>query len=175
MSHALLRMSSALSVIIQSYEPPPADILGSKEVDGRLLVVQHRKPTDLQHVKDAVAYIVQPAVAPLASGGLASRELITAELHSHLSVLRTNPSAIVIFAPTLLPESESAEVGLEIQARLRDFAHLLLGNEGALEVAELIKLVEEVWDTNGKLVVTNRLRSGGGATIALTVRYQSVA
>ena len=150
-------------------------MLDSTEVNSRLLVVQRRKPTELQPVKDAAVYIVQPALSPLTGNGTASRELLTAELQSHLSVLRANPSALLIIAPTLLPEPDSGEVQMEVQARLRDFAHLLLSNESALEVTELVKLIEGVWNVNGKLVVTNRLRSASGATIALAVQHQSFA
>ena len=150
-------------------------MLDSTGVNSRRLVVQRRKPTELQPVKDAAVYIVQPALSPLTGNGTASRELLTAELHSHLSVLRANPSALLIFAPTLLPEPDSGEIRMEVQARLRDFAHLLLSNESALEVTELAKLIEGVWNVNGKLVVTNRLRSASGAIIALAVQHQSFA
>lgn len=96
-----------------------------------------------------------------------------AELHSHIDVLRANPSALLIVAPTLLPEPGSVDLGVEVQARLRDFSHLHLGNESALEVAELARLIEGVSDQSGRLVISNRLCSASGAAIALAAQYQS--
>lgn len=148
-------------------------MLETPEVDSRLLAVQLRTPRELQPVRDAAVYIVQPALSPLTGSGIASHGLLAAELRSHLSVLRANPSALMIVAPTLLPEANSGEIKMEVQARLQDFAHLLLSNESAWEVTELMKLIDGVCNEHGKLVVTNRLRSASGATIALAVQHQS--
>ncbi|KAK6397631.1 hypothetical protein LTR81_025692 [Elasticomyces elasticus] len=166
-SQALLQLSHPLAVIVQTYESASPDMLESSEVDNRLLAVQLRSPTELQPVRDAVMYVLQPGLSPLVGSGIASRELLTAELHSHLSVLQANPLAILIVAPTLLPEANSGQVDLEVQARLQDFAHMLLNNESAWEVGELMKLVDEVFDKHGRLVVVDRLQSAGCATVAL--------
>ena len=68
----------------------------------------------------------------------------------------------------------SVAVNVEVQAQLRDIAHLQLGNESALEVTKLAKVIEAVCDRHGRLIVTNRLRSLNGATIALAMQYQSL-
>ena len=120
----------------------------------------------------AAVYVVRPALSTITINGEPTHGLLMAELYSHVHVLRTNPSALLIVAPTLLPEPGSVDVNLEIQARLRDFSHLQVNNEGALEVSELAGLIASVSDQNGKLVATNRLRSTNGATIALVVQYQ---
>ncbi|KAK5713213.1 hypothetical protein LTR15_011576 [Elasticomyces elasticus] len=174
-SQALLQLSHPLAVIIQTYDAASPDILESSEVDSRLLKVQFRSPTELQPVRDAVMYVLQPGLSPSIGSGIASRELLTAELHSHLSVLQANPLAILIVAPTLLPEANSGQVDLEVQARLQDFAHILLNNESAWEVSELMKLVDEVVNMHGRLVVVDRLQSAGCATIALVVQYRLYA
>ncbi|KAK3629218.1 hypothetical protein LTR56_005094 [Elasticomyces elasticus] len=173
-SQALLQLSHPLAVINQTYDAASPDILESSEVDNRLLV-QFRSPTELQPVRDAVMYVLQPGLSPSIGSGVASRELLTAELHSHLSVLQANPLAILIVAPTLLPEANSGQVDLEVQARLQDFAHILLNNESAWEVSELMKLVDEVVNMHGRLVVVDRLQSAGCATIALVVQYRLYA
>ncbi|KAK1042999.1 hypothetical protein LTR12_018147, partial [Friedmanniomyces endolithicus] len=137
-------MSHPLPVIVQTYASPSPDMLETPEVDSRLLAVQLRTPRELQPVRDAAVYIVQPALSPLTGSGIASHGLLAAELRSHLSVLRANPSALMIVAPTLLPEANSGEIKMEVQARLQDFAHLLLSNESAWEVTELMKLIDGV-------------------------------
>jgi hypothetical protein len=147
----------------------------SEESISRRIAVQRRKLTEPQSVKDAAVYILQPSLSPLITNGTTSHVLLTAELQSHVNVLRANQSALLIFAPTLLPELGSVAVNVEVQARLHDFAHLQLGNESALEVTELVKLIEGVCDRHCRLMVTNRLRSLNGATIALAVQYQSFA
>ncbi|KAK4960939.1 hypothetical protein LTR10_001428 [Elasticomyces elasticus] len=174
-SQALLQLSHPLAVIIQTYDAASPDILESSEVDSRLLKVQFRSPTELQPVRDAVMYVLQPGLSPSIGSGIASRELLSAELHSHLSVLQANPLAILIVAPTLLPEANSGQVDSEVQARLQDFAHILLNNESAWEVSELMKLVDEVVNMHGRLVVVDRLQSAGCATIALVVQYRLYA
>ncbi|KAK5732611.1 hypothetical protein LTR17_010426 [Elasticomyces elasticus] len=172
---ALLQMSYPLPVIVQTYDSASPDMLESTEVDSRLLAVQLRAPTEPQLVKDAAIYVLQPSRSPSVGSGIASRELLIAELHSHLSVLQANPLAFLILAPTLLPEANSGQVDLEVQARLQDFAHMLLNNESAWEVSELMKLVDEVFNMHGRLVVVDRLKSTGCATIALVVQYRLYA
>jgi hypothetical protein len=149
--------------------PEAGDILN------RRISIQRRNPTSPQPVKDAAVYILQPSFPSMGTNELTIHEILTIELQSHFSVLRANPSALLILAPTLLPEPGSIEINLEVQARLRDFANLQLSNESALEVTELFKLAESVCDRHGRLMVTNRMRSPDGATIALAVQYQSFA
>jgi hypothetical protein len=141
----------------------------------RRISIQRRKPTTPQSVKNAAVYILQPSFPSMSTDGSTVQELLTAELHSHFNILRANPSALLILAPTLLPEPGSVAVDLEVQARLRDFANLQLSNEYALEVTELIKMTESVCDHHGRLIVTSRIRSLDGATIALAVQYQTFA
>lgn len=95
------------------------------------------------------------------------------ELHAHASVLRLNSMAILVVAPKLLPEPGSVPVEVEAHARMQDFAALSLGQEGALEVSELVKLVEEVCDVHGSLIVAEHIRKDNGATVGLKVRHQS--
>lgn len=178
---ALVRMSLSLRVIVQTFESMPSDIHRAssgwpalEESISNRIVVQRRKPTSPQSVRNAAVYILQPSLSPLNTDGWNSHELVTGELQSHLDVLRANQSALLILAPALLPEPGSVAVNVEVQARLRDFANLQFGNESALEVTELFKLVESVGDRHGRLIVTKRLRAPTGATIALAMKYQSI-
>lgn len=98
------------------------------------------------------------------------RDLLTAELQSHLGVLRATPSARLILAPKLLPEADAGDNMAEIQARVQGFAHHLLRNDGALAVGELIRLVDEVCSANGESLATERLCSLSGTTIVLAVQ-----
>lgn len=143
----------------------------SEESLHRRIAVQRRRPTEPQPVKDAALYLLEPPLSPLGNNETLSHELLTAELQSHISVLRANPFALLVLAPTLLPEPGSVNANVEVQARLRDLAHLQLSNEGALEVTELVQLVQGVSDRHGRLMVTNHLRSLDGATAALAVQY----
>lgn len=177
---AIIQISQALRIIIQIYDysfpgehhAPLSDVEVGKLSTDRI-EVQRRKPTAPQKVQNAAVYILQPSSLSLKSGGLGLHELLTVELQAHFEVLRSNPSALLILAPTLLSEPGSVAVNLEVQARLRDLTNLQLNNESALEVTELFKLTESVSDQHGRLIVANRLRSPDGATIALAVKYQS--
>lgn len=126
-----------------------------------------------QPVKDAAVYIVQPSFGSATTDIHSPQELLTMELKSHFSVLQANTSALLILAPTMLPEPGSVPINLEVQARLLDFAAMQFNQKSAIEVTELFKLTESIFDSHGRLMVTNRLRSADGATIALAVKYQS--
>lgn len=168
-SQALQQISRTLRVIVQTPDLQPAH---SENGNNSRIKVQCRQPSDPQSVKDAAVYIVRPPLSTITTKGDTTHGLLLAELYSHVNVLRSNPSALLIVAPTLLPEPGSVDVNIEVQARLRDFSHLQLENEGALEVSELARLIANVSDQNGKLIATNRLRSTNGATIALAAQYQ---
>lgn len=146
-------------------------MLNSLEFNSRLRAVQRRKPSEPQPVRDAAVYIVQPAFSLPSKSGSNIRDILTAELQSHLGVLRTTPGARLILAPRLLPEADAGDKMAEIQARMRDFAHLFHRDDGALEVGELNRLVDEVCSANGEIVVIERLCSLlSGVTIALAVQ-----
>ena len=179
---ALLQRQPSLRVIIQTYEFIPLDLhvatsgwSEAEQISAQRLTIQRREPRSPQAVKDASVYVLQPSLSPFSADGCISYDLLTAELQLHFNVLRTNQSALLIVSPTLLPEPGSVTLDVEVQARLRDFASLQLENESALEVPELMRIVESIGDRSGRLVLTNRLRSRNGATIALTLMYQSVS
>ncbi len=154
---------------INGFDPEPEDLTTSR------ITIQMRKPAAPQTVKDAAIYFLQPSLTSSAAASPTLSEILVAELQSHLSILRANPSALLILAPPLLPEPGTVDINDEVRARIFDFTNLQLTNDSALEVMELFKLVESVCDTHGMLMVTGRLRSLNGATIALTLKYRSFA
>ncbi|KAI8934151.1 hypothetical protein NX059_008905 [Plenodomus lindquistii] len=181
-SWALARVSSALRVIVQTYDYTPGDSAvarpGESEEDSavsRRVNISRRKPTTQQAVRDAAVYIVQPFFNARSTDGLTPQELLTTELKSHYSILQANPSAVLILAPAMLPEPGSVAVNLEVQARILDFVEMRLNQRSAVEVTELFQLTESICDAHGRLMVTNRLRSVDGATVGLAVQYQSFA
>ncbi|KAF2024546.1 toxin biosynthesis regulatory protein AflJ [Setomelanomma holmii] len=178
--HTLAQVSHALQIIVQTYDYTPGDSAmkspGYHEGDeaiSRRVTVQRRKPTMQQPVRDAAVYILQPSFDARSTDDFTPQELLTIELKSHYSILQANPSAVLIVAPVMLPEPGSVAVNLEVQARLLDFAEMRFNQGSAMEVTELFQLTESTCDAHGRLMVTNRLRSADGATIALAAQYQS--
>ena len=167
----LAKMYPALQFIVQMIEPAQSSngLVGAAKVEdfrGRI-TVQKRMPAAVQGVKDAAVYILRLTTAfpPLPAQ-------IVAELSAHLGILRANASATLILAPPLLPEPGTVGPTVEAVARLRDLSRLQLMNESGLELGELMEMVDSVHDSQGRLVVVNKLRSRSGATVALGVKYE---
>ena len=168
--------------MVQAYDYTPTDspLTGPEEVEQEPAIVhninvQRRKPTAAQPVSDAAVYILQPSFDARNTDEYTPHELLTLELQSHFRILRNNVSALLILAPKMLPEPGSVALNLEVQARLLDFAEMQFNQKSAVEVTELFKLTESICDAHGRLMVTKRLRSADGATIALAVKYQAFA
>ncbi|KAK7698687.1 hypothetical protein SLS64_012298 [Diaporthe eres] len=139
------------------------------------LNVTYRSAGMPQHVKDAAVYILHlPAARPRPSPGGSPATLIKAELQSYLDLLRTNGSVMLVLTTRLLPEPGSL-CGPEVEAvaRARDLCMLQLTNEGELELAEVLCMIEAVRDNAGKLVVTSQLRSHNNLIVALVVKHQA--
>ncbi|CAE7178409.1 hypothetical protein CFE70_005864 [Pyrenophora teres f. teres 0-1] len=179
-SQALANISNGLRVMVQAYDHTPTDspLTGPEEVEQEPAIihninVQRRKPTAAQPVGDAAVYILQPSFDARTTDEYTPQELLAHELQSHFRILRNNVSALLILAPKMLPEPGSVALNLEVQARLLDFAEMQFTRKSAVEVTELFKLTESICDAHGRLMVTKRLRSADGATIALAVKYQA--
>jgi hypothetical protein len=175
----LAQTAPALRVTVQTYDFTPTETalstLGNGDKDivtSERVIIQRRKPTVSQPIKDAAVYLLHPSFGAASTRGYTPSELITMELKAHFGILRANPAALLILAPAMLPEPGSVAVNLETQARLLDFADTHLTGQGAMEVFELYRLTDGICDARGKLVVKSRVRSADGATIALVVKYQ---
>lgn len=133
----------------------------------RNITVQRRTASTIQQVKDAVVYMLR-----FTSQSFALKEHIEAELRAHIGVLRSNSSAKLILAPPLLPEPGSVEPDVESTARICDLTNIQLKNEHAMELNDVITLVNGVQDSIGRLVVVDKLRDRRGVVLAITVKYQ---
>lgn len=152
------------------------DISGAMSSSGASLTVTYRSAGMPQHVKDAAVYILHlPTASPRLSPGGSPAMLIRAELQSYLDLLRTNGSVMLILTTHLLHEPGSL-CGPEVEAvaRARDLCMLQLGNEGEMELAEVLSIIEAVRDNAGKLVVTSQLRSHNNVIAALVVKHQAL-
>lgn len=100
--------------------------------------------------------------------------LIKSELQSYLDLLRSNGGVMLVLTTRLIPETGSL-CGPEIEAvaRARDLFMLQLANEGEMELAEMLGIIEAVRDNVGKLVVTSQLRSHNNSIVALVVKHQA--
>jgi hypothetical protein len=58
-------------------------------------------------------------------------------------------------------------------AYLRDLSLHQLANEREMEMLELMNMLNSVSDSNGRLVVVNKLRSRNNLAIVLEVRYKT--
>ncbi|KAL5045375.1 hypothetical protein BDW71DRAFT_215226 [Aspergillus fruticulosus] len=138
------------------------------------VLVQQRVLGSQQPICDASVYIVN---LPLPMPGMISSSLATharAELRAHLPVLRRNRSAILV----LLVPSPTGEPGEGPEAvslmRIRDLSFWQLANDRELDVSEVVGLVGDISDNEGRLVVVNRVRSSAGhGTVALEVKFQA--
>ena len=135
------------------------------------ITVQKRARGSPQSVK-AACYILGPRVPGPGAASNILRQRIVSELRAHLSVLRQNPSATLILAPRVQPESGAVEADVEVEACLRDLSLLQLSNEREMEMSELLEAINSVHDSMGRLVVVNKLVSRNSATIALDIKYQ---
>ncbi|KAL2289811.1 hypothetical protein FJTKL_01123 [Diaporthe vaccinii] len=139
------------------------------------LNVTYRSAGMPQHVKDAAVYILHlPAARPRPSPGGSPATLVKAELQSYLDLLRTNGSVMLVLTTRLLPEPGSL-CGPEVEAvaRARDLCMFQLTNEGELELADVLGMIEAVRDNVGRLVVTSQLRSHNNLIVALVVKHQA--
>ncbi|KAG0650487.1 O-methyltransferase [Hyphodiscus hymeniophilus] len=139
---------------------------------GPRITVQKRIPDSLQTVSDAAVYIVSvPSPSPTLSSHIIT-ERLASDLRAHLGVLRANCSATLILTMCPLPEPSTVDPDIEASARQRDLTLFQLANDHRLELTEVENIINDIWDTMGRLAIVNKLRSWKDATIALGVKYQ---
>lgn len=158
-------------------DPPQkqTDSSGTTSSSGANLSVTYRSAGMSQHVKDAAVYILHlPAASSRSSSVGSAAILIKSELQSYLDLLRTNGSVMLVLTTRLLPDPGSL-CGPEVEAvaRARDLCMLQLANQGEMELAEVLGMIEAVRDNVGKLVVTSQLRSHNNLVVALVVKHQA--
>lgn len=103
---------------------------------------------------------------------LCRTEILT-ELQMCFGALRLSNCVMLILTTHLLPEPGSTpDTEIEATARSRDLTLLQLTNEGEMEMAELLEMIEAAGDSMGKLEVINKLSSRNSLVLALVVKYQ---
>ena len=161
---SLAKLFPKLRFAVQMVEP---SVEQPEDCNGRIMV-QQRTPTGPQLVKDAAAYILRlPSVWRPPSPDF------SAVLSAHLPHLRANPLATLILAPLYLPEPASVGPQIEASARARDLSRQQLVNECGLEFGELIDIIATVQDSNGRLIVANKIYSRSETALALGVKYEA--
>ena len=164
----LAELYPGLNFVVQMSEPTPQSL----KTGNRRIKVDKRARGTAQTIKNAAVYILGPRLPGPGAASNALRHRIISELRAHLGVLRQNPSATLILAPRVLPESGAVEAGVEMESCLRDLSLLQLSNEREVEMQELLEAVNSVNDSAGRLVVVNKLVSRHSATVALDIKYQ---
>ncbi|CAI7589236.1 hypothetical protein N7533_009966 [Penicillium manginii] len=138
------------------------------------VAVQQRVLGSDQTVFDAAIYIVN---LPLPVLGMESPSLATqtsVELKAHLNVLRINRSATMVLIVPFLPESNNESTEAVALMRIRDLSLLQLVNDQELEISKVVNLLSGVSDSEGRLVLVNRVKSPGKhGTVALEIKYQA--
>ncbi|KAI9727723.1 MAG: hypothetical protein M1828_005951 [Chrysothrix sp. TS-e1954] len=169
---ALAELHPQLRVVVQISEPSQLNTTNNgleEPLNGNSrITVQRRTPGVAQIVKDAKVYILRLTTL---SSSLSAQ--IRAELEAHLAVLHANSQATIILAPPLLPEPATIGPEDETLVRLYDLYHLQLSNESKLELEELMKVVNSVYDDEGRLVIAHKLRSCNGALVAVGISYEA--
>ncbi|KAL8792411.1 MAG: hypothetical protein Q9195_005025 [Heterodermia aff. obscurata] len=175
---ALAERYPALHFILQMSEPVSINdsvLVGRVNELRSRITIQKRIAGTPQPIKNAAVYILR---VPTSSSGGQFQSLparISAELRAHLGILHANTAVTLILAPGLLPEPGTVDSEVDAMARLHDLSILQLTDECAMEMGEVVELVNEIHDSMGRLVVVNQLRSRNSATVALGVKYQAYA
>lgn len=165
--------AATVAAAIDRASPSGADTETDSDGLCSRITVTHRTPGTPQPVTDAAVYVLHPPMAgpraPRAAVGVAIR----AELQGHIGFLRATGGVMLILTTRLLPDPGSiADLEVEAVARTRDLNMLQLANDGEMEMAELLAIIESVGDNIGKLAICNELRSPRGLILALAVKHQ---
>ncbi|KAF7176464.1 hypothetical protein CNMCM7691_002782 [Aspergillus felis] len=136
--------------------------------------LQQRLPGTPQPVGDAAVYIINfPLPEPGATWTSLMAE-IDSELRAHLTALQKRPEATVVLTAPALPERGTAHADPDLGSRLRDLSLMQLANEREHEMSEVVNLLNGMGDGEGRLVLVNKVRSGGRhGAVALEIKYQA--
>lgn len=164
---ALAETHPSLRFIVQMIDSQ-ADCNGNNDIFGGRISVQNRAPATAQVVKNAAVYIVR-----LTSRFTPFPAQILDELNAHFDVLRTNSSATLVLALSLLPGPKDFGTAVEAKARMRDLYRLQLTNQYEMELGDVLGIINSASDCNGRLVVASTMRCSQSPTVVLGVRYQA--
>ncbi|KAJ5726149.1 uncharacterized protein N7483_007506 [Penicillium malachiteum] len=138
---------------------------------------QKRCLGSLQNVPDADVYVIGLPSPSLALPVSAILDQIASELRAHLHILRSDRRPAILLLATRpmsdhIPGTDSAG---ELITRLHDLSLLQLANERAMEMTELMHVVNGIGDTAGCLGVVRRITIPHITDALLEVRYHAYA
>jgi hypothetical protein len=136
--------------------------------------LQQRMPGTPQPVEDAAVYIINfPLPEPGATWTSLMAE-IDSELRAHLVALQKRPETTLVLTAPALPERGTTHADPDLGSRLRDLSLMQLANEREHEMLEVVNLLNGMGDGEGRLVLVNKVRSGGRhGAVALEIKYQA--
>jgi hypothetical protein len=169
---SLSKLYPLLNFVVQMEEP--AYRSHAHEADlSPCIEVQIRSLGAVQTVKDAALYLIRFPALSLRVSPHTLQTMILTELRAHLNELHSNKCLVLILPSCLLPEPGSVELDVEAMARIRDLSRLQLSNEHEIEITELVEWVNSVYDSQGLLVVVNKLCLRNSWTMGLVIKYQT--
>lgn len=85
-----------------------------------------------------------------------------------------NRSATMVLIVPFLSEGSHESTEAVTLMRIRDLSLLQLFNDQELEISKVVNLLSGVSDSEGRLVLVNRVKSPGKhGTVALEIKYQA--
>ncbi|KAJ5769695.1 hypothetical protein N7520_004254 [Penicillium odoratum] len=153
---------------ISAREPAPQLEIPELEAYNTRITVQTRVLGTPQPVVDAAAYILH---LPSSACG-SSRPIVLNDLQAYCAILSGCRHTMLIVTARMLPPPGTVDREIEALARMRDLTLFQLGVDRDPEVAEVVDLVGSVGDSQGRLVVVDRLKARNHVTVALAIKYQ---
>ncbi|KAJ5711074.1 hypothetical protein N7488_005230 [Penicillium malachiteum] len=130
-----------------------------------------------QSVPDADVYMIGLSSPSLALPVSAILDQIASELRAHLHILRSErrPAVLLLTPRPMSDHIPGTESTGELSTRLHDLCFLQLANERAMEMTELLQVVNGIGDTAGCLGVVRRMTSPHIMDALLEIRYHAYA
>ncbi|KAL2173103.1 uncharacterized protein P884DRAFT_212954 [Thermothelomyces heterothallicus CBS 202.75] len=138
------------------------------------VTVTYRAAGMPQPITDAAAYIIHLTPPPPSGGGVEGGRTLRTQLDEYVGLLRASRGIMLVLTADVLPEPGSMpNPEVEAVARARDLSMFQLSNRGAVELADLLGIINSLGDGFGKLTVINKLRAPDGLVLVLVVKYQA--
>ncbi|KAJ6031463.1 hypothetical protein N7540_002195 [Penicillium herquei] len=136
---------------------------------------QKRCLGSLQNVPDADIYVIGLPSPSLAIPVSAILDQIASELRAHLHILRSErrPAVLLLTTRPMSDHIPGTDSTGELITRLHDLSLLQLANERAMEMTELMQVVNGIGDTAGCLGVVRRMTTPHITDALLEVRYHA--
>lgn len=160
----ILGGSRSVSSSNQSSNITQKEVLG-----GGRIIVSRRAVGSAQLIRDAAIYILDLSVPSL--NLVQPLEHISAELHAHVDILRSNSNSALVLMSFIAPGTGAANPEGDTTANFRDLCLFQLHNQQLVTFSELSELVNNTNDRMGRLSVVRKAFSRTGDAAALEVRY----